>query len=177
MKLNEKIQYMRKKAGLSQEELAEIVGVSRQAVSKWETGEATPEVSKLLLLSRAFGVTADWLISDEGVEAETGRREGQDREAQPDAPGWVDALPNALGRLIKRYGWLFGVWIAVSGGALMIFAGIVTVMSGSFFRGFGGAELYSPFAAFRNIVVTLGVILIIAGVVLAVVLKKYGDKK
>ena len=47
MKLYEKITLYRKKNGLSQEELAEKIGVSRQAVSKWETGDALPEITKL----------------------------------------------------------------------------------------------------------------------------------
>ncbi|MDE6841813.1 MAG: helix-turn-helix domain-containing protein, partial [Oscillospiraceae bacterium] len=64
MKLNEKILYYRKAAKLSQEELAARVGVSRQAVSKWELGDATPEVDKLLALARAFGVTTDELLSE-----------------------------------------------------------------------------------------------------------------
>lgn len=51
MRLNEKIYYYRKAIKLSQEELAERVGVSRQSVSKWELGEATPEVEKLLALA------------------------------------------------------------------------------------------------------------------------------
>jgi transcriptional regulator with XRE-family HTH domain len=45
MKLQDKILYCRKKAGLSQEQLAERIGVSRQAISKWETGDAVPEIS------------------------------------------------------------------------------------------------------------------------------------
>ena len=59
MNLSEKILYCRKKAGLSQEALAEKLGVSRQAISKWETGESVPELSKLVLLARAFDVTTD----------------------------------------------------------------------------------------------------------------------
>ena len=51
MKLHEKIYTLRKGQNLSQEALSEKLGVSRQSVSKWETGEATPEVSKLLALS------------------------------------------------------------------------------------------------------------------------------
>ena len=65
MKLHEKIYALRKKEGLSQEALAEKLGVSRQSVSKWETGEATPEVSKLLAISKLFGVTTDYLLNDE----------------------------------------------------------------------------------------------------------------
>ena len=68
MTLHEKIYELRKKNGLSQEALAESLGVSRQSVSKWETGEATPEVSKLLSLSKLFGVTTDYLLDDEAEE-------------------------------------------------------------------------------------------------------------
>ena len=62
MKLNEKILYYRKRAGLSQEALAAKIGVSRQAVSKWELGETMPDVEKLVLLAKAFGVTTDELL-------------------------------------------------------------------------------------------------------------------
>lgn len=78
MTLHEKIYILRKKNGLSQEALAESLGVSRQSVSKWETGEATPEVSKLLSLSKLFGVTTDYLLNDETEEenvSETARNE------------------------------------------------------------------------------------------------------
>lgn len=68
MNLSEKIQLCRKRAGLSQEALAEKLNVSRQAVSKWETGAAEPELSKLRALAAAFGVTADWLLSEEDAE-------------------------------------------------------------------------------------------------------------
>ena len=70
MKLHEKIYTLRKKQNLSQEALSEKLGVSRQSVSKWETGEATPEVTKLLSLSKIFGVTTDYLLNDESDDAE-----------------------------------------------------------------------------------------------------------
>lgn len=78
MTLHEKIYILRKKNGLSQEALAESLGVSRQSVSKWETGEATPEVNKLLSLSKLFGVTTDYLLNDETEEenvSETAKNE------------------------------------------------------------------------------------------------------
>ena len=71
MTLHEKILYYRKQARLSQEELAARVGVSRQAVSKWELGDATPEVDKLVALARVFGVTTDELLSPEEPAAGT----------------------------------------------------------------------------------------------------------
>ena len=56
MKLHEKIYYYRKKAGLSQDALAEKLGVSRQAISKWETAESVPETGKLAALASALGI-------------------------------------------------------------------------------------------------------------------------
>ena len=58
MALPEKLYALRKKSGLSQEQLAEALNVSRQAISKWEGGSATPESDKLLALSNYFGVAA-----------------------------------------------------------------------------------------------------------------------
>ena len=53
----------RKKSNLSQEELAERIGVSRQAVSKWERAEASPDTDNLIMLSKIYGVTLDELIN------------------------------------------------------------------------------------------------------------------
>ena len=65
MILAEKITILRKKNAWSQEELAERIGVSRQAVSKWESAQAIPDLDKLLLLAERFGVTTDYLLKDE----------------------------------------------------------------------------------------------------------------
>lgn len=65
MNLPNKIYNCRKRLGHSQEKLAEEIGVSRQAISKWETGEATPEVGKVLALCKIFSVSADWILNDD----------------------------------------------------------------------------------------------------------------
>lgn len=65
MKLDGKIIRLRKERNLSQERLAEEIGVSRQAVTKWETGESLPELEKLVLLAAYFGVTVDSLLKDD----------------------------------------------------------------------------------------------------------------
>ena len=62
MTLEQNLLLLREKAGLSQEKLAEKLGVSRQAVSKWETGQSTPDVDKLMALSRLYGVPVDSLL-------------------------------------------------------------------------------------------------------------------
>ena len=65
MEFNEKIQELRKQKGLTQEELAESLFVSRTAVSKWESGAAVPEIDKIIAMSEIFGVSTDYLLKDE----------------------------------------------------------------------------------------------------------------
>lgn len=65
MTFADKVLALRKKSGLSQEELAEKMDVSRQAISRWEMGLAMPDASNLLQLSKLFNVTTDYLINDE----------------------------------------------------------------------------------------------------------------
>ena len=62
MNFGEKIFKLRKERGLSQEALAEQIGTTRQAVSKWETGTADPSTSNLLALAKLFGVPAEELL-------------------------------------------------------------------------------------------------------------------
>ena len=70
MNLPEKIVLLRKKHNLSQEELADKLYVSRQAISRWESGSAMPEATNLLQLSRLFHVTTDYLLYDEYERAD-----------------------------------------------------------------------------------------------------------
>jgi transcriptional regulator with XRE-family HTH domain len=65
MNFAERLQSLRKGMGLSQENLAEAVGVSRQAVSKWESGQSYPEMDKLIALSELFGVSIDSMVKDD----------------------------------------------------------------------------------------------------------------
>ena len=66
MNMSDRIQHLRKSKGISQEELADKVGVSRQAVSKWESEQSTPDIEKVILLSDFFDVTTDYLLK--GIE-------------------------------------------------------------------------------------------------------------
>ena len=197
MNLSEKILYCRKRAPMSQETLAERVGVSRQAVSKWETGEASPEIGKLLLLAQTFGVTTDWLLSEDDPEPEAPPKP----EASQPVPTrtWVDAVPGALGTLMRRYGWLFGVRLAVGGGVMLAFGLLMSLVSNAFMSGmenmgFGAygydtmfaGDLYgmssgfdsitttgrSVFGLFSGFVILIGAVMLIAGIILAVQLKK-----
>jgi transcriptional regulator with XRE-family HTH domain len=69
MSLGEKIHRLRKLSGMSQEELASQITVSRQAISKWELGESIPDTDNVVQLCRLFNVSADYLLNDD-VESE-----------------------------------------------------------------------------------------------------------
>ena len=195
MKLSEKILYYRKKAGLSQEELAGRVGVSRQAVSKWELGDAAPEVDKLRALAREFGVTVDELLSE---EVPRGPEQAPPPQHSPTA-GW-------LGRMVGRWGWLAGVYIALSGLGVALVGGLARFAFSRMFRmvsagwgamdpfGSGGWELVLPdgtvtsggmsgissmgqvFVTIATVILAVGLAITLAGAVLAVVLYRKGRK-
>lgn len=153
MTLSGKILYCRKRAGLSQEALAEKLGVSRQAVSKWETGEAVPELSKLVLLAAAFGVTTDWLLTESESEPEPVEPPANSAAGTAEnAPGanWVESVPGVIGRLIRRYGWLYGVYTALAGLGLLVIGAIARGVSRSMERSFFGAmdSMSPPFSGY-----------------------------
>ena len=83
MILADKIINLRKKAGWSQEDLAEKLGVSRQSVSKWEGAQSVPDMDKVLRLSRIFGVSTDYLLKDEIEECEPSFQASDDSAEPP----------------------------------------------------------------------------------------------
>ena len=64
MSFQEQLQTLRKARGLSQEKLAEIMGISRQAVAKWEVGQSYPDIARLISISDFFNVSIDKLVND-----------------------------------------------------------------------------------------------------------------
>lgn len=83
MEFHEKLQELRKTKGLTQEELAEVLYVSRTAISKWESGRGMPNIESLKAIAKFFGITVDVLLSSEEVlgiaEDEYKRREAHIR--------------------------------------------------------------------------------------------------
>lgn len=73
MALREKLIVLRDKAGISQMSLAHQLDVSRQAVSRWESGDTTPSMDKLKALAKIYGVSLDWLCSDSDMADEKNR--------------------------------------------------------------------------------------------------------
>ena len=92
MKFHDKLQVLRKERGLSQEGLAERLDVSRQAISKWESGSAYPEIEKLVQLSDIFGVTLDNLMKD-GPLQQDGQKESA-RESENHSGSTSNLPPN-----------------------------------------------------------------------------------
>lgn len=79
MNISDRIQALRKAKGISQEELADQIGVSRQAVSKWESEQSIPDIDKIIILSEYFEVTTDYLLK--GIE----EVKSDNKDAQPNA--------------------------------------------------------------------------------------------
>lgn len=93
MEFYQKLQKMRKEKGMSQEELAAQLGVSRQAVSKWESGQGYPETQKLLMIGNLFSVSMDYLLKDEPMD---------DATDQPTENGYYASRETVEGFLIFR---------------------------------------------------------------------------
>lgn len=70
MELYERLTELRKKAGLSQEKLAEMLDISRQAVSKWENGTTNPDINNIVQLGKVYGVSTDYILLGKTQEEE-----------------------------------------------------------------------------------------------------------
>ena len=80
--LSEKLYTLRKKSGLSQEQLAEQLKVSRQAISKWESGTSIPESDKLIAISNFFNVSLDYLMKEDHDQSKDTPQTEQSESAQ-----------------------------------------------------------------------------------------------
>lgn len=131
MKLSDNLYYLRKRDKITQEELADKLNVSRQAVSKWETGEAYPDTDKLIAISDMFGVTIDELVKGDL---------SQGAQALSDPPA---AVSEPKGEKTSEIGYddhmrkfarntALGVFLMLLGVALcVLMTGISTTLTGS----------------------------------------------
>lgn len=112
MTLGEKLQQLRRHSGLSQEQLAGQLDVSRQAVSKWELDESMPDTENVVQLSRLFGVSCDYLLRDEVDQRGAPVPAPAPGEAHLDRQGWthnafaLSLATCAIGLLLALGGWL-----------------------------------------------------------------------
>ncbi|MGI6337221.1 MAG: helix-turn-helix domain-containing protein [Eubacteriales bacterium] len=112
MILADKIIQQRKKNNWSQEELAEKLGVSRQAISKWESAQSTPDLERILEMSRLFGVSTDYLVKDE-IESELIQGEAEEsgsplrRFSMEEANAFLKVKVKSAKQIA------FGVWLCI----------------------------------------------------------------
>lgn len=134
MRLAEKIFNERKRLGLSQEQFAEQMEVSRQAVSKWESGQSMPDLDKLVLMSRILGVSTDYLLKEEDVDsfskgaAKEAEYTGHSSTFWDTSSGQVETVRKLKEEEIKEYRAAcfkaskrtsFGVFLCIFGGVLV----------------------------------------------------------
>lgn len=156
MKINEKIYTLRKKFGWSQDELADKLSVSRQSVSKWETGDSIPEPAKLLALAKIFSVSTDYLLDDSKQEY-----------IPPQAAKSIDTADKVTGKsesLFRNYGWILGIVLLLLGLWRVVSAvsSIATFSQVGAFGVLGGATvLPMAFSVLTGIALAVGGILMI----------------
>ena len=126
MTINERILALRRAAGLSQEALAEQVGVSRQAIGKWESGASLPGLDNLQELARALGVSCDELLT--GKESGTENTAGQDGVALESVKALLDAQNAAQAHAAHRQRILLAGLAAALAcvGAALVYLGVYT---------------------------------------------------
>ena len=153
MKLSEKLYLLRKKSGLSQEQLAEQLNVSRQAISKWESDVSIPESEKLVAISSYFNVSVDYLLKDEIEESEIAEQDRREDKSEA----------------ITRY---IGLAFCVLGFLSLIIWGIVMIASPSLSYNVANSSIITIDG--RGIILIFCVILVAIGVIL--LLKKHNRR-
>ncbi|WP_048763534.1 helix-turn-helix domain-containing protein [Streptococcus cristatus] len=109
MKLADKLFELRKEKGWSQEKLAEQINVSRQSISKWESGQALPELEKIVELSKIFQVTTDYLLLEDSDKPEIKPILSEDEK-------------DRYYKEVKSYGFWHILYILVSALAIYLFS-------------------------------------------------------
>ena len=168
MKFCDRILMHRKRLGLSQEALAAQLGVSRQAVSKWEIGSAMPDPGNIVALAKIFGISTDELLVDEPIQQEPCTSTQKDL---------LDRLPGFVRRIARKYGWLAGIYLTLVGMGFLL----IGFLSGSSYRSmYDGLSseitdqifANSPILMFSMVLLVLGAVLVIGGLILAIFLHR-----
>jgi len=126
MNIADRIQNLRKAKGISQEELADKVGVSRQAVSKWESEQSIPDIDKVIIMSDYFDVTTDYLLR--GIENE---KQVNETPANANIFAIVATALNFIGLIMAS-----AVWYEEQS-AMAVVIGLIIMTVGSMVFGIG----------------------------------------
>ncbi|MCM1438081.1 MAG: helix-turn-helix domain-containing protein [Roseburia sp.] len=172
VEFGERIYNLRKKRGLSQEEFADGLGVSRQAVSKWETGQSVPDSEKAAAIGAFFGVSLDWLINGEEVKPPEVAA-----EFIADSAPQTEPQPQAEPAPKKRAGWMKALIIA--GVVTLAFIGVCALSAFIFMLAVMKSQnLADPETFYMLLIVVPGwaVIFLIAFIVSIIVIVKKRKK-
>ena len=150
MGLGSRIQKLRIDNGLTQEKLAEMLSVSRQSVSKWESGQATPELEKIVALSAVFHVTTDYLLKSSEIDDLSVKTEILEKQQQ-----------QMLVREQKQQ--------QISGCILYAFA-VYLIFFAAYFIGHFYFEIWNPSVIFSEFLIATAIVIVIC-------VKKLGKKE
>lgn len=169
MAFGEKLQRLRRERGLSQDQLAEMLNVSRQAVSKWERDEAVPETEKVVRISELFSVSIDSLLKDQ-----TSPEQEAPSHPQPD-------FIAKTGRLFQTKGYYLG-YVLLAWGILDLARFLLVRAAWSSMSGFvnslgaAGTDMQTAMQAPLTVLwsaVLLAVLKIVGGILVVVFGKRY----
>lgn len=120
MKLAEKIILLRKQKGWSQEELAAQMDVTRQSISKWESGASVPDIDKIVLLSSIFGITTDYLLKEDAelIQGEGNSKSPKEVQKRHIARQEVEDFLNIKKKTAPKIA--LGVWLCIVSPAILI---------------------------------------------------------
>lgn len=145
MALSEKLYTLRRKSGLSQEQLAEQLNVSRQAISKWEAGQSIPESDKLLSISNYFNVSLDYLMKEETQDTISEKENINTSLQTGDRTRWLLGIVICIGGIVCLILWgLFSIFnpaasnqlsessmISIDGNGIFLILCIVAIVAGA----------------------------------------------
>ena len=117
MSIGERIYELRRKNGMSQEDLAEKMNVSRQSISKWESSQSVPEVEKIIQLSNIFSVSTDWILKGEISDKQTSQPKKNNLQAVQTMSTALNYIGFAIGAFIlfeKQAVWAVAIPIVFS---------------------------------------------------------------
>lgn len=156
MILGEKIALLRKKNNYSQEDLANELGISRQSVSKWESGNSIPDLDKIIKMSSLFGVSTDYLLKDELEEATPSESDEVIEEGKTVSLEEANSFLEATSQFASKLSFVISLFI-LSPITLIILGGLsetgIAPMTENMATGFGTAVLL--------LLVAVGVVIIV----------------
>ncbi len=156
MALSEKLYTLRKKSGLSQEQLAEQLGVSRQAISKWESGQSVPESDKLIVISSRFKVSLDYLLKEDDEQQVIPKEFQADNSLQTSG----------------KTKWLLGIISCIGGIVCLIILGLLSILNHDVSNQLSGSSMIHIDG--NGIFLILCIVAIVVG---AILLLKNTEKK